>query len=200
MIYKPEPIKNELDYFIHDDLVSDLLAGYKDEIRQIAGIKALLEKMIQHEKRKFLKTYKGNNREADWIYHLWDFQEMFPYQGLHQSLREHSKIAENLLVSSERVKNHLRGEEGEIDALAIEMARQVPIESVIQLENITRKSGKIWANCPFHKEKTPSFCIYPLTNTWYCFGACVQGGDAINFYMKAYNASFPEAVRSLNNS
>lgn len=41
-------------------------------------------------------------------------------------------------------------------------------------------------NCPFHTDKTPSFQIYPKTDTWTCFSSnCSAGsGDQIDFIMK----------------
>jgi hypothetical protein len=36
------------------------------------------------------------------------------------------------------------------------------------------------ARCPFHSEKTPSFYISHITNTFHCFG-CSKGGTVIEF-------------------
>jgi DNA primase len=51
--------------------------------------------------------------------------------------------------------------------------------------------------CPFHDEKTPSFQVTPSRGYWYCFGACGEGGDAIDFLQKIDNLSFHEAVERL---
>jgi DNA primase len=48
--------------------------------------------------------------------------------------------------------------------------------------------------CPFHKEKTPSFYVYP--DHWHCFG-CGAHGDVVGFVMRSDNLSFPEAVERL---
>jgi DNA primase len=62
-----------------------------------------------------------------------------------------------------------------------------------------KRQGATWKGCcPFHKEKTPSFCIYPQ-NTFHCFG-CGAHGDAVSFIMELRNLSFPDAVKELASS
>ena len=61
-----------------------------------------------------------------------------------------------------------------------------------------RKMGSDWvACCPFHQEKTPSFHVNAARQTWHCFGACQEGGNAIDFLMKREALTFPEAVKKL---
>lgn len=60
-----------------------------------------------------------------------------------------------------------------------------------------RKAGKNYKGlCPFHQEKTPSFIVFPETQTFHCFG-CGAGGDAIGFLMRIENLSFREALERL---
>ncbi len=67
------------------------------------------------------------------------------------------------------------------------------IGSYVQL----KRSGRISKGlCPFHSEKTPSFCVYHDTQSFYCFG-CGTGGDVITFIKKAENLSYVEAIHSL---
>lgn len=79
--------------------------------------------------------------------------------------------------------------------LDIEGAKQF---SIVQLyPNELRKIGNRFNGlCPFHKERTPSFFIFP-ENRFYCYG-CNENGDSIDFLMKTKGYDFKEAVRSLN--
>jgi DNA primase len=50
--------------------------------------------------------------------------------------------------------------------------------------------------CPIHKETNSSFTIYPLPNTFYCFG-CKEGGDVFNFIIEKEQVSFSSALKIL---
>lgn len=52
------------------------------------------------------------------------------------------------------------------------------------------------ACCPFHPEKTPSFCVYE-DGHFYCYGACDSGGSVIDFEAKRLGVSILDAARSL---
>jgi len=51
--------------------------------------------------------------------------------------------------------------------------------------------------CPFHSEKTPSFAVYPESNSFYCFG-CGAGGDGVAFLMRMERLDYVEAVKALS--
>jgi DNA primase len=69
------------------------------------------------------------------------------------------------------------------------------VGAYVQLRNAG--GGSMKGLCPFHDEKTPSFQVTPARGYWYCFGACGEGGDAIDFLRKIDNLSFSEAVERL---
>ncbi|MEM7031682.1 MAG: DNA primase [Chloroflexota bacterium] len=63
-----------------------------------------------------------------------------------------------------------------------------------------KKAGRTYkGNCPFHNEKTPSFVVFPETQSWHCFGACGTGGDAFGFVMRQEGLEFREALEMLAN-
>ncbi len=67
------------------------------------------------------------------------------------------------------------------------------VGQVVQL----KRAGRTYKGlCPFHKERTPSFVVFPDTQSYYCFG-CGESGDAITFVMKHQGLSFKEALQSL---
>ena len=58
-----------------------------------------------------------------------------------------------------------------------------------------KRSGRTWkANCPFHNERTPSFIVDPVRNSWHCFGACSTGGDVIEFVRRVEGLDFKQAL------
>ena len=60
-----------------------------------------------------------------------------------------------------------------------------------------KKSGRNYMGlCPFHKEKSPSFCVSMDKQIFKCFG-CSEGGNVISFLMKIENLDFWDAVEVL---
>jgi DNA primase len=62
---------------------------------------------------------------------------------------------------------------------------------------VLQKSGKsLKGSCPFHAERTPSFFVFPETQTWRCFG-CNEGGDIFSFVQKQQGLEFKETLAYL---
>ena len=61
---------------------------------------------------------------------------------------------------------------------------------------LKKKGQNLWACCPFHHEKTPSFAVNPSKGFYKCFG-CDAAGNAISFVKAIDGVSFVEAVRYL---
>lgn len=60
-----------------------------------------------------------------------------------------------------------------------------------------KRRGRNWLGlCPFHQEKTPSFNVDPVTQSFKCFG-CGVGGDVFSFVQRMENMSFVEAAEKL---
>ena len=72
-----------------------------------------------------------------------------------------------------------------------------PIEEVAATYvNLKRTGRNLVGLCPFHNEKTPSFTVYPDSDSFFCFG-CSTGGDTITFIKQIENLDYIEAVRFL---
>ena len=78
-----------------------------------------------------------------------------------------------------------------------ELVQRSDIVDVVQSYVQLRHRGRTHTGlCPFHNEKTPSFVVYPETQSFYCFG-CGAGGDVITFIKKINNVDYIEAVKFL---
>lgn len=100
---------------------------------------------------------------------------------------------QNLFSPKKELRNSTHFEE------KIEIARRFPIEELARSKLELRQAGRNFISlCPLHNERTPSFYVYPETNSFYCFG-CNQGNDVINLAMALYGLTFKEAVEMLQN-
>jgi DNA primase len=67
------------------------------------------------------------------------------------------------------------------------------IGSKVQL----RQTGRSFKGlCPFHTEKTPSFVVYPESQSYHCFG-CGKSGDIFTYVMDTENLDFRDALKLL---
>lgn len=66
---------------------------------------------------------------------------------------------------------------------------------VAQYVPTLKRAGRSYkGNCPFHKEKTPSFIVTPDLQIFKCFG-CGEAGDVIEFIKKIERVEFGEALK-----
>ncbi|MBM4466051.1 MAG: DNA primase [Chloroflexi bacterium] len=79
-----------------------------------------------------------------------------------------------------------------------EIKQRLDIIEVVSGYVTLKKAGRNYKGiCPFHAEKTPSFIVFPDTQSWHCFGACGTGGDVFTFVMRQENLDFSAALRLL---
>ncbi len=71
---------------------------------------------------------------------------------------------------------------------------RIDIEEVISdFVSLKRKGQNLWACCPFHDEKTPSFSVSPAKGIYKCFG-CGKAGDAIEFIKEVEGLNYIQAM------
>ncbi|MBJ3774995.1 DNA primase [Acuticoccus mangrovi] len=84
------------------------------------------------------------------------------------------------------------------------LREQVPLSQIVgrAVSWDKRKSqpgrGDLWACCPFHQEKTPSFHVDDRKGYYHCFG-CHESGDHISFLTNHDGMDFVDAVKELAN-
>jgi DNA primase len=79
-----------------------------------------------------------------------------------------------------------------------EIKARVDLVNVVERYTPLRKAGSIYKGlCPFHTERTPSFVVYPHSQSWRCFGACATGGDVFSFLQKKENLEFRDVLEML---
>lgn len=63
---------------------------------------------------------------------------------------------------------------------------------------LVSSGDKFVANCPFrdHSDNTPSFVLYPSTDSFYCWG-CHRGGDVVQFLIHYEQISKEEVQKKL---
>ncbi|MFD2245720.1 DNA primase [Pontibacter ruber] len=70
------------------------------------------------------------------------------------------------------------------------------VEVVGDFVSLKKKGQNMWACCPFHHEKSPSFSVSPAKGIYKCFG-CGKAGNSVQFIMDVEGTSFPEALKYL---
>lgn len=83
------------------------------------------------------------------------------------------------------------------DSFLQELKYKTDIEDIISSYVTLKRRGSTFVGlCPFHNEKTPSFTVYPDTQSFYCFG-CGVGGDVVTFIKNIENLDYIDALKYL---
>ena len=70
------------------------------------------------------------------------------------------------------------------------------VEVVGDFVTLKKKGQNMWAPCPFHHEKSPSFSVSPAKGIYKCFG-CGKAGNSVQFIMDIEGIGYVEALRYL---
>ena len=99
----------------------------------------------------------------------------------------------NIIYNGERLLQMVRYS----DELLDEIKSKNDIVDIVSQYVVLKRTGRNYMGlCPFHKEKSGSFCVSPDKQIFHCFG-CGVGGNVFTFIMEYENMSFPEAVQYL---
>src|SRR5574344_1957255 len=83
------------------------------------------------------------------------------------------------------------------DELLDEIKSKNDIVDIVSQYVVLKRTGRNYMGlCPFHKEKSGSFCVSPDKQIFHCFG-CGVGGDVISFISKIENINYKEAIELL---
>jgi DNA primase len=87
---------------------------------------------------------------------------------------------------------------GPIDDEVDRLKSLVAIEDIVARYVPLRRTNQSYltGRCPFHDDRSPSFVVYPETQSFYCFG-CREHGDVLSFLMRMEHLTFPEALEVL---
>jgi hypothetical protein len=91
---------------------------------------------------------------------------------------------------------------GDVSRVIADLKLRVSLTDVLTAVGVTlRRSGADrWAAlCPLHREKTPSFTVYPGRDgaqRFKCWG-CGASGDVVDFYQQAHSVELPVALEAL---
>ena len=78
-----------------------------------------------------------------------------------------------------------------------EIRSRCDIEEIVGHYVTLKRAGSNYSGlCPFHSEKSPSFTVFPASQSFYCFG-CGAGGDVITFIRREENLDYVEAIEFL---
>lgn len=80
-----------------------------------------------------------------------------------------------------------------------DIKQRIDLVNVVEQTVRLKRTGKNYIGfCPFHSNtRTPSFVVFPETQTWRCFGQCNEGGDVFGYLMRRDNLDFNEVLKQL---
>ena len=101
----------------------------------------------------------------------------------------------NIIYNGERLLQMVRYS----DELLDEIKSKTDIVDIVSQYVVLKRTGRNYMGlCPFHKEKSGSFCVSPDKQIFHCFG-CGVGGNVFHFISKIENLNFKESVEMLAN-
>lgn len=162
-------------------------SGNRDHIiHEIAAAQLTLEQLaLRHD---------CAHEVRDWREHLLREYERF----VPTSVSEACELSE--MAASERAAAKAQYADQAVETLdRAHAVAKYPIAAVLKgrVELAPKDDGDtLWGPCPFCKEETPSFAVYPAENRWHCFG-CGAGGYIIGLVMRLEGLNFREAVEWL---
>ncbi len=99
-------------------------------------------------------------------------------------------------IPAEALKRRFEGGmEGGRDRTEIEelKARLLLTEVATKYLTLQLTGDTLVARCPFHEDHSPSFVIFPRSQTFFCFG-CQARGDVLSFLMRIEQVGFRDAL------
>ncbi len=180
------------------------LAEWADALRQIPAVSicfdndaagrsgtARVARLIPHARIALLPDEVGDGGDVtDYFVRLNKNREDF------EALLEAAQPLPPELRSSAERRATARNSEATKNE-AWQLKSLVPLATLIARYVELRPRGQhLVGRCPFHEDRTPSFVLFPATQSFHCFG-CRAHGDALTFLMRIEHLTFPEALNAL---
>jgi hypothetical protein len=165
-----QDVKNFAPYIIYDDtldMIDELGREHRKIVKETDFAKILIESTGKMEKRQIKLQVEDTK---DYNPQLWSkVKYLIPDRWYNQYLDE--EIRKTMM--------------------------KIPLKEFIEGQWST-KFHMNGCRCKFpdHKDKTASFHIYPITNTFYCFG-CHHGGTLIDFLMTNDKMDIKQAISTI---
>jgi hypothetical protein len=172
-----------------------VLAVFDDEANQI--VSALIKEL--NAKRQALVLYIGNELATIKTESKDEIYQYFWRLWLMLNEGEELQAVDTKLARLNRLLRIIQGKpapKGTLPDDTVQAAREVPIESLLDQQTLSRSSYNFTALCPLHDDHSPSLRIYKEQNRAWCY-VCNDGGDSIKLYMLINGCDFKTAVTEL---